>query len=302
MLATDQQYRLKNMRHDLLNSTSSTPPSATHQGFRELLDAFPLFQLTPEIVLSIRDKDRKPQLEGLQDCGLLHLPYERVAVRFPFRESSLSFDNRDIGESGCYVTAYFEGPLSLRTVVTTPPEDKSAFAHGQQKLRVVVKPETLWDFTYWEYADGHRATQRPGEIEKREGYGDDMVFLCCDAVATLVLALATRNIVKRTSINTRAARGLRPKAKFFGPEGVVYVSRTLLQVPEQMEDDAEHPPGKSKRPHMRRGHIHTVAHGVGRTERRKQWFPAVFVNADSDFVMAGRRYRIVDVRKKPAEL
>jgi hypothetical protein len=41
---------------------------------------------------------------------------------------------------------------------------------------------------------------------------------------------------------------------------------------------------------MRRGHLHTVLHGVGRRERRVHWFPAVFVNADLAFVADARKY------------
>jgi hypothetical protein len=59
-----------------------------------------------------------------------------------------------------------------------------------------------------------------------------------------------------------------------------------------MDDDPDHPAqeGTAKRPHMRRGHLHTVVYGVGRRERRVQWFPAVFVNADPAFVADARKY------------
>jgi len=48
-----------------------------------------------------------------------------------------------------------------------------------------------------------------------------------------------------------------------------------------------------KRPHMRRGHLHTVLHGVGRRERHVKWFPAVFVNADPTFVADARKYVVM---------
>jgi hypothetical protein len=46
--------------------------------------------------------------------------------------------------------------------------------------------------------------------------------------------------------------------------------------------DAEPNPdaqGTPKRPHWRRGHWHRVAAGVGRSERKLVFFPAVLINA-----------------------
>ena len=124
-----------------------------------------------------------------------------------------------------------------------------------------------------------------------------MTVLCLDALTTLVLALATRNVVKRTATNNRVGTGQRTKARFQGPQGAIYLSSTMVEAPEvaDMDDDPDHPAqeGTTKRPHMRRGHLHTVLHGVARRERRVQWFPAVFVNADPTFVADARKYVVM---------
>ena len=110
-----------------------------------------------------------------------------------------------------------------------------------------------------------------------------------------MLALATRNVVKRTIENTRINnKHKQPKPQFRGPQGAIYLSSTVVEAPDaaDMDDDPDHPAqeGTAKRPHMRRGHLHTVLHGVGRRERRVKWFPAVFVNADPTFVADARKY------------
>jgi hypothetical protein len=59
---------------------------------------------------------------------------------------------------------------------------------------------------------------------------------------------------------------------------MIFISRTVLEVPEDLPLE----PGThaSPRAHRRRGHKRRVAYGVGRAERRWQWFPAVWVNGD----------------------
>ena len=125
----------------------------------------------------------------------------------------------------------------------------------------------------------------------------ELVTTCLEALTTLVLSLATRNVLKRTVKNTRVNRANK-KIKTTRSQGLhfgaIYLSSTVIEAPdaEDMEADPDHPAreGVSPRPHMRRGHQHTVVHGVGRRERRVQWFPSVFVNADPAFVAAARKY------------
>jgi hypothetical protein len=101
----------------------------------------------------------------------------------------------------------------------------------------------------------------------------ELVTTCLEALTTLVLSLATRNVVKRTVKNKRINRtNKKSKPQFQGPLGAIYLSSTVIEAPdaEDMEADPDHPAreGVSPRPHMRRGHLHTVVHGVGRRERR----------------------------------
>jgi hypothetical protein len=119
---------------------------------------------------------------------------------------------------------------------------------------------------------GQRKSQ-PAKVELRS--------ICLDALTALVLALATRNVVKQTTENKRINnKHKKSKPEFRGPQGAIYLSSTVVQAPDTADmDDPDHPAqlGSAIRPHMRRGHRHTVLHGVGRRERRVQWFPPVFI-------------------------
>jgi hypothetical protein len=202
-------------------------------------------------------------------------------------------------EPGVYVTIHYKGPVQEWNKLTTyPPKDKNPMTKGDAAVeRAIVVPESLGKYLYFEHPDGDSAVRDIAAADAESpGFRREWQCFACDVLTTLILSLATRNVVKRTSMNRRAGTDKRPKSQFRGPPGVVYLSRTVIETPPacEMENDADHPPGAAKRPHMRRGHLHTVAFGVGRAERRKQWFPSVFVNADAGYVMAGRKYKIVN--------
>jgi hypothetical protein len=249
--------------------------------------AFPshihLFELSANVCASINRDDRKQMIEDLHTAGLLRLPYNEIAVRFYVP------DLLHASELKAHVTFAVSGNLS--------PYEKIKGLHG-------VASDKMFDQVAIEFLDG-----RPPQILKvsdLNGTDDgwdllqirtELVATCLDALTTLVLALATRNVVKRTATNNRLGTGQRTKARFQGPQGAIYLSSTVVEAPEiaDMEADPDHPAreGTSPRPHMRRGHLHTVLHGVGRRERRVHWFPAVFVNADPTFVAGARKYVVM---------
>ncbi len=123
----------------------------------------------------------------------------------------------------------------------------------------------------------------------------ELSTICLEALTTLVLALATRNVVKQTTENKRVKNKHKQcKPEFRGPLGAIYLSSTRVEAPKfaDIEADPDYPAqdGASRRPHIRRGHLHTVLHGIGRRQRRVQWFPSVFVNGDPTFAAEPRKY------------
>lgn len=108
---------------------------------------------------------------------------------------------------------------------------------------------------------------------------------CNYGLMTLLTFLATKNYVRQTSINKRTSNPKHTKSKFKGPLNQIYLSVTSVSAPMMKSRD-----GMFKRAHLRRGHIHTFAAGVGRTERIKKWVEPMFVNADEEFVAQARNY------------
>ncbi len=112
----------------------------------------------------------------------------------------------------------------------------------------------------------------------------------------LIVALATKNIVKKTKVNERINGDQKIRREFLGPEKTIYLSTTKVTVPpsQELKADPDHPAktGTSPKPHIRMGHIHTFLTGKGRLERKKQWVAPMFVNADASFVAQAKKYRV----------
>jgi hypothetical protein len=81
------------------------------------------------------------------------------------------------------------------------------------------------------------------------------------ALTIPILAMYDKNIVKRDRFKDAKKKPLRGVSA--GPQGLVYLSRTVLEVPKDLPLE----PGThgSPRAHRRRGHKRRSAYGVGRT-------------------------------------
>lgn len=125
----------------------------------------------------------------------------------------------------------------------------------------------------------------------------EWVSMIAEATGILLLSLMTQNIVKREWKN----RGVGLSQKHFtaADGSLIYISNTRLELPEQLDDDADHPPaGKTKAAHMRRGHVHHYWYGPHDGERVKKrlFVKAVYVNGDPAYVEKARqdrRYKVV---------
>jgi hypothetical protein len=259
------------VRMNVGRKPAMTFPSHIHQ-----------FELSANVCGTMSREDRKQMLADMNAAGLLHLPYDEIAVRFYLSDICPTHIR-------AHVTFAVSGALSV-------PERFGGNLVAAENIADTVaitfldgRPPIIQSITE---LTGMRGKDASIEMWQVKG---ELVTTCLEALTTLVLSLATRNVVKRTVKNTRLNRtNKKSKLQFQGPLGAIYLSSTAIEAPdaEDMEADPDHPAreGVSHRPHMRRGHLHTVVHGVGRRERRVQWFPAVFVNADPAFVADARKY------------
>lgn len=114
---------------------------------------------------------------------------------------------------------------------------------------------------------------------------DDPVGIAFLRTALIVL-LATKNADKRTTESKLAKLGI-------GKNIHRFAYTTTISLPGSLPSDCDNPPrGGHIAPHLRRGHVRRQHHGAGNQLEKKIWIAPVFVNADPDFVVARRTYKL----------
>lgn len=219
----------------------------------------PLFELSPSIiqqVVAMKPEDRAKMLADMQEAGVLRLPYDRIAVRFWWP------DIQKVAPA-IFVTFFPEGEVKI---LDKPISDT-----------VITKRKELLIFL--------ETTKK-----YRDKFEENAVAFCGIVLTVLVISLATRNTVKNTERNTRIHnKHKQSKEQFRGPNGAIYISHTRIEAP-RVEDMVQEHDGGTKRPHLRRGHAHTVTFGIRHREREVRWFPAIFVNGDPNHSPPAPRY------------
>jgi hypothetical protein len=250
----------------------------------------PHFELSLDIVRATNSKDAINTCIDLHTLGLLHLPYPGLYVtgRFDEFDSNPNWTKQNgmPRNEPTLITAYLVDDLNV-----------VRDASGNPKLRIYAPP-IIWLRTL----DGQSTasvncntglvtiTHEDGQIETRQGNVEGVKFLVSALCACLVASLATHNVEKTTSVNSRIGTSKPSRSQYRGPNGITYISNTRLEVPANLNPDADHP---GKCPHIRRGHIHTFAHGEGRALRKQQWVAPIFVNVDADYIAQHKKYKLV---------
>jgi hypothetical protein len=229
-----------------------------------------LFELSAPVIAEIARmpmEERLAELEGLREFDLLHLPFgdkEPIALRFNLGALAEKWGLRsDVLEA------------MRKQTLTVCLSGAVEIMDGREKPNkmVLAMPSDI---------ERELFLEQPGEpmhvvdLDEQPDGGTNLGGMTFEAMTILLLALSDKNIVKRDRLRDAKPKSLRGLTA--GPQGMVFVSRTVLEVPEDLPLE----PGThaSPRCHRRRGHKRRVAFGVGRTERRWQWFPAVWVNGD----------------------
>ena len=256
------------------------------------------FALGREFATSVSRMDVMQTWADLETAGLLHLPYPAISISFYRNDLLLNplwFSGQsgiDDGQHDTVITFVAYDALGTFKDGGKLP-GMSAQLGDEFILRTIggneiIAVESLDKLVWLDGSPVHT------EAPSNKAFIRMIAVECVNAVGCIVTGLAARNTLRTTSINTRIGTGKRIKTKFQGPQGAVYLSSTLLNMPapHQLESNPDHPAkeGTSPRPHLRRGHAHTFAVGAGRTGRRKQWVAPMFVNADPSFIAQAREY------------
>jgi hypothetical protein len=230
----------------------------------EFPSGLPLFEMTSSVMRetsAMSSTDTDQMLEDMRTTDVLQMPYERIAIKF-----CLSDVIPDAAQKAIMFATPRGNEISLHSV-------EYPIGH-HRKLAIINRG--LWALDY----------KLPLDWK-------EFRYHCWWVFTLLLIALATRNVVKTEERNTRFHNNhKKSKKQFHGPTGTIFISRTTIEAPLPEDRDNEHESGGIKRPHLRRGHAHTVCYGIRRSERRVEWRPAVFVNGDPKYTPATQRYRI----------
>lgn len=105
----------------------------------------------------------------------------------------------------------------------------------------------------------------------------------------LILLLATKNVDKKTTVNSK--RSVSPRTQ---KDAKRYSHTTMIKIGKITETyGSATGTGGPKRPHLRRGHIRTQHFGKGNTEVKKIFIQPVFVNADEKWINEQKTYRVI---------
>ena len=266
---TDKDTTVANLDFERLKRNPRTVPLSNNFAPKQVRSILAgrkvhLFELSPALIdeLQRMPKDEiRAELEGLREFDLLHLPFgdkEPVAVRFNlgalYNAWPIAAEKKEAARKQT-VTAVVSGPVEIsdnKVVMAVPG---------------FIEPELFVE---------HPGGVDVATLDEQPDGGVSAGGAAMVAMTILLLAMNDKNIVKRDRFKDAKKKSLRGLSA--GPQGLIYLSRTVLDVPEDLPLE----PGThaSPRAHRRRGHKRRVAYGAGRTERRWQWFPAVWVNGD----------------------
>jgi hypothetical protein len=242
----------------------------------EFPSGLPLFELAPDVCCTMSIEDRIKTLQGMARHGLLHLPFPQIAVRVWMPDIAADIHGEVATTApprklpNWFLTCIVGEPLSIHEdgTVGVMEERLIELDDGRGWKRVLNLDSSKFDEIV------HPAFTREQIVRVFEQY------ITASAV-TLVTSLANRLTVEAspTERNTRFKNPHKqPKPQFRSATGAIYISLTRVQRPP-VEDMLQEPgTHASPTPHERCGHNHTVLFGVGRRERRVQWFPPVWVN------------------------
>ena len=274
----------------------------------------PLYELTPELIDAATIEERDAIINDLEQWGLLRLPHEAIAIKFPMEKIAELFDWKPLPYKDArnfYLTMMFAGePLTIKDVTLTKAnarsltedELKAQLATGESWLRRVVAPVRVNRYVLSENVKRGSAHIEDTKKDDNARHAEkDIHAMGFEALTVLLASLAARNVVKDVRYNGREMTG--DKKPFYqGRGGMTYLHLTVVRPPkiEDAEMDPDHPPraGLAKML-LVRGHIRnqvadttvpqppntriTVV-GKGREGRREQWIAPFYRGVDPEYV------------------
>lgn len=300
--AFDQAWnKLRSAQNSFDLGASKAPPEPRAQ------TPLPLFEITPELIDAATLEERDAIITDLARWGLLRLPFDRIAIKFPEYKiwDVLGWKPSAAIGRRCVTVVVGDGPLKVEemrlcnsdpSIPLTYDSDElpARLAAGITLIRQVVVPPYLGDEVIVEKRNSVQRTNLP-EIERRWDAKSTVQTIAAEALTILLASLAARNVVKEVAYNARE--------QYAGAAGVKYSSRIIIRPPriqDVKEIDLDHSPrpGLAKlmlvRGFIRNqvadttkpqpADVRVTVVGAGRTGRREQWIAPYYRGVDPDYV------------------
>lgn len=276
------------------------------------MTATELFVIEPGLWQAADPVEVAATCAALHELGLYRLPYEQVTMRLRGKDivqvrnpsgrtlEDLDEFNRPKSDHLYIDTTISAEPNTPVKIVaynalsqcTNDVSDLITVTSTQLELGQIREAQRL---LYEKTGEAHEAVVF--DYGCNGDLGIDKETLRANLCNFLIAMLATRNAVKERREDKLAKLGI-GKRKY--KHRFRYTTTISLPRDSEMESDPDHPPGKGKAPHLRRGHIRrNQRYGPKNAFVRAVWIAPVFVNADPDFVSERGAYNVTTKMQLP---
>jgi hypothetical protein len=216
-------------------------------------EPMPLFDLTKEAIDAATLAERDAIIADLKEWGMLRLPFERIAIRFPQERvaNECGFTPHPELRHVCLTMWVGGEPLTVQPMYTCAedhdPDGKPRPARqgtreqweeevksGITNRRDVVCPTTAGMQVLIEGGIHNGKAHKIARMVNlrdvpSESFTLDYQCLCVEALTILLASLAARNVIKEVSYNANnQTTGDKPR---FVSNGITYLSRTVIKPP-----------------------------------------------------------------------
>ena len=229
-----------------------------------------LFMVSQEIMAALTLEELVATIKSMIEMNLLQAPFLNFDVCLPKDAlngvmAKYGFEGIDKRDVTCYIK-YRLRDLNI---------DRTA------GVRIDLSPVDRPDLSFIEFIE--RTNPDP---EDRKQVLTQFRSLGLRVLSTLVVLLATKNVVKTVKVDKLAKLGIGKHRHS------TTTTLTIGKITERSDGSAETGHGIEKRPHLRRGHPRDQRHGPGLQFVKRIFIQPMFVNVDKEWLAERTAYNV----------
>lgn len=266
---------------DFVTSADTTPEYTLL--LLDTMQKLPRFYFSSELLGYLDKKEVHQSMVDMQAAGVLRLPFPEVVVEYQNVHGQnficyLREDKENDKQFICYVLLLTKARQGHEVLVRPPGFFKSRFVTQSEKVALMLTDGV--DYVHDGVADamivvGHQffnSAKLPSADQQTIDKFSTALGTAMGLATVMIQTLGLRrDEVHEPRLNrARVSKGKVP----ITPYTRISIGKVYRGDSERSDD---YVPGKSPRPHWRRGHARRYHYGTGRTETRVLWIPARMV-------------------------